>query len=41
MSLSAEKGSLYRYEQLRDISHLKNMIMQSLKLTGAAIVAPP
>jgi hypothetical protein len=38
MSLLAAKGRVYRYEQLRDISHLETLTMRSLTLTGAAML---
>jgi hypothetical protein len=39
MSLFAVKGRVYRYEQLHDTSHAENLTMQSLTLTGAAMLA--
>lgn len=38
MSLLAAKGRVYRYEQLRDNSHLETLTMRSLTLTGAAML---
>jgi hypothetical protein len=39
MSLFTGKGRVHQYEQLRDLSHLENLIMRSLTLTGAAMLA--
>jgi hypothetical protein len=39
MALFARGWRVYRYEQLRDTSHLENLTMQSLTLTGAAMLA--
>ena len=39
MSLFTGKGRVHQYEQVHDISHLENLTMRSLKLTGAAMLA--
>ena len=38
MSLFTGKGRVHQYEQVHDISHLENLTMRSLTLTGAAIL---
>ena len=39
MSLFTGKGRVHQYEQVHDISHLENLTMRSLTLTGAAVLA--
>jgi hypothetical protein len=39
MSLFTGKGRVHQYEQVHDISHLENLTMRSLTLTGAAMLA--
>ncbi len=38
MSLFTGKGRVHQYEQVHDISHLENLTMRSLTLTGAALL---
>jgi hypothetical protein len=39
MSLFTGKGRVHQYEQVHHLSHLENLIMRSLTLTGAAMLA--
>jgi hypothetical protein len=39
MSLFTGKGRVHQYEQVHDLSHLENLTMRSLTLTGAAMLA--
>jgi len=39
MSLFTGNGRVHQYEQVQDLSHLENLTMRSLTLTGAAVLA--
>jgi len=39
MSLFTGNGRVHQYEQVQDLSHLENLTMRSLTLTGAAMLA--
>jgi len=39
MSPFTGKGRVHQYEQVHDLSHLENLTMRSLTLTGAAVLA--